>query len=429
VADVLDLSELEVVAKVGELDRANLHEGQEVSIALDAIPEKKFRGKIKGMSGTASANVFSGDPAKKFDVIFSIDMRELLKTLNVKPDQIEKIMATAERNAKRAPSPSSTGMFAMMSGGGMPRMAGGAEVGPPQMFPTGMQGSDTSAQGGEGQQGGGRGMRGMRGEGRGEGRGGEGRGGEGRGGEGRMRFGGDLSPEDQQKMREALQKELNGRSMRDLSPEDRQAIFAKVRAAIGGGAGKTGETKTGEAKADAKGGPAPAAEEGEGGRRRGGMRMGGPAGADMPGGNPLDLLRMSAMASQRFTQQDRDNAKLPRPPEEDSGLDVLLRPGLLADVEITVEKIPNALHVPAQAVFERNGKSVVFVRTGKGFQERPVQLVKRSESIMVLSGGVNPGETIAMGDPFAPKDGKKGDKKSGGGGASPMGGMPAGGGK
>ena len=30
VADVLDLSEFEVVARVGELDRANLHEGQDV---------------------------------------------------------------------------------------------------------------------------------------------------------------------------------------------------------------------------------------------------------------------------------------------------------------------------------------------------------------------------------------------------------------
>ena len=30
VADMLDLSEMEIVAKVGELDRANLHEGQDV---------------------------------------------------------------------------------------------------------------------------------------------------------------------------------------------------------------------------------------------------------------------------------------------------------------------------------------------------------------------------------------------------------------
>ena len=36
VADVLDLSEVEVLAKVGELDRANLKEGQEVMMQLDA---------------------------------------------------------------------------------------------------------------------------------------------------------------------------------------------------------------------------------------------------------------------------------------------------------------------------------------------------------------------------------------------------------
>ena len=53
VADVLDLSEMEIIAKVGELDRANLREGQEVKFVLDAIPDQAFHGKIKGMSGTA----------------------------------------------------------------------------------------------------------------------------------------------------------------------------------------------------------------------------------------------------------------------------------------------------------------------------------------------------------------------------------------
>ncbi len=51
------------------------------------------------------------------------------------------------------------------------------------------------------------------------------------------------------------------------------------------------------------------------------------------------------------------SARLPLPPEEDSQVQVLLRPGLLADVEIMVEKIPDALHVPAQAVFQKNGKT------------------------------------------------------------------------
>jgi multidrug efflux pump subunit AcrA (membrane-fusion protein) len=109
-------------------------------------------------------------------------------------------------------------------------------------------------------------------------------------------------------------------------------------------------------------------------------------------------------------------------------LDVLLRPGLLADVEIIVEKIPNALHVPVQAVFDKNGKQVVYVKTGGKFEERAVRVAKRSESTMVLAGGVKPDETVALADPYAQKTGKKkeADKK---GGANPMGGaVPAGGG-
>src|SRR6266852_7904622 len=103
VADVLDLSEFEVVARVGELDRANLHEGQDVTIQLDAVPAKRFRGKIKSMSGSASANIFSGDPGKKFDVVFSIDMQRLLEALGAKPEEVKRIIETAERNSKKTP--------------------------------------------------------------------------------------------------------------------------------------------------------------------------------------------------------------------------------------------------------------------------------------------------------------------------------------
>jgi hypothetical protein len=217
-------------------------------------------------------------------------------------------------------------------------------------------------------------------------------------------------------MQALMEKELGGKNLRDLSPEQRQAVTAKVRAAMGG-----------DAKGDARKAEAGKQGEGRGGDEKGGgMRVGRSATPDMPGGNPLDLLRMAAAASQRFTEQDRANAKLPVAPGEDSELQVLLRPGLLADVEIVVEKIPNALHVPAQAVFEKDGKAVVYVQKGQRFEERPVQLVKRSESVMVLAGGVQPGEVIAMGDPNARRDAKKGDKKSGGGA---MGVMPSGGGK
>jgi len=126
-----------------------------------------------------------------------------------------------------------------------------------------------------------------------------------------------------------------------------------------------------------------------------------------------------------YTDEDRKNAKLPLPPEQDSQVQALLRPGLLADVEIVVEKIPDALHVPAQAVFNKNGKFTVYVQKNGKFEAREVQLMKQSESMMVLAGGVQPGETIAMADPTDKGDKKKkgGDSKSQG---NPMGSMPSG---
>jgi multidrug efflux pump subunit AcrA (membrane-fusion protein) len=128
-----------------------------------------------------------------------------------------------------------------------------------------------------------------------------------------------------------------------------------------------------------------------------------------------------------WTEEERTNAKLPIPPEQDSQVQALLRPGLLSDVEIVVEKIPDVLHVPTQAVFTRNGKPTVFVQQKNGkFEPREVQLQKQSESLMVLASGVRPGEVIALADPTSDKSDKKkaADKKSGP--SNPMGGMPGG---
>ena len=205
VADVLDLSEMEVIAKVGELDRANLNEGQEALLALDALPDKKLHGKIKSLSGTASSNVFSFDPAKKFDVVFSIEMKELLSALGAKPDQIQKILATAEANRKKplsqaAPSPMMMAGSGAMMGGGTQGGGGNVAV---------MQGPGGGAPGGSdaGGQGGGQRMFVA----------GGGPGGPGGGFQ-------QLSPEQQQRMREAFQKALNGRNIQDLSQDERRQI-------------------------------------------------------------------------------------------------------------------------------------------------------------------------------------------------------------
>ncbi len=135
-------------------------------------------------------------------------------------------------------------------------------------------------------------------------------------------------------------------------------------------------------------------------------------------------MRRAAAAASQFSEEDREKAKLPLPPEEDSQVQVLLRPGLLADVEIIVEKIPNAIHIPVQAVFESEGKPVVYVKVGNTFEPRIITPLKRSESTMVVSSGIKPGEIVALSDPTAKKGGNSEQKQSGTKGAA----MPVGGG-
>ena len=63
----------------------------------------------------------------------------------------------------------------------------------------------------------------------------------------------------------------------------------------------------------------------------------------MGAGNPADMMRGGgggggggggARNGSAFTKDERNNAKLPIPPEQDSQVQALLRPGLLSDVEI-----------------------------------------------------------------------------------------------
>ena len=138
-------------------------------------------------------------------------------------------------------------------------------------------------------------------------------------------------------------------------------------------------------------------------------------------------MAMMGSGGSHYTDEERKNAALPLPPEQDSQLQVLLRPGLLADVQITVEKLPNVVHVPAQAVFQKNGQNIVYVQQRNGrFEARKVELNKQSESMMVLKSGVEPGEVVALGDPQADKNAKKKEEKSSSSTSNPMSSMPGG---
>lgn len=404
VADIMDLSEIEIWAKVGELDRANLKEGQNAVIQLDAVPDQRFRATIKTLSGTASSDVFSGDPSKKFDVVFSVDMRQLLGGLGMKAGDIDRIMATAEANAKKAAAAPSAGRGGDDAGGRGRRGGDGQGGG----MGRGGQGADQQGprQGGD-QQG-----RGQGGDAQGRGQGGGGN-----------RFA-NLSEADRAKMQELRQKMQAAANddERAKVQKELQDLMAKNGITMGGRGGDGQGRGQGAGRGDAQAGASGFGGFGGGGGGQGrGQGRGGRGGDAL--GDPLQMFMARGRGNSPYTDEDRKNAKLPLPPQQDSQVQVLLRPGLLADVEIEVEKIPDVLHVPAQSVFNKNGVYTVFVQGKDGkFTPREVKLVKQSESMMVLASGVQPGETIAMADPTAKKNEKNADKK--GSSNNPMGGMP-----
>jgi HlyD family secretion protein len=63
-----------------------------------------------------------------------------------------------------------------------------------------------------------------------------------------------------------------------------------------------------------------------------------------------------------------------------------LRPGFTAHVEILGEKVKQALWIPRQAVFEKDGKPTVYVKSGGGFLPRPIQIRFYFEGTAVISG-------------------------------------------
>ena len=80
--------------------------------------------------------------------------------------------------------------------------------------------------------------------------------------------------------------------------------------------------------------------------------------------------------------------------------DPRLRAGSTVRLMIDGRDIPNALQVPRQAVFEKSGKTFVYVRKGDRFERRDVKVTNSTESRAAVTG-VDDGDVIALIDPDA----------------------------
>jgi hypothetical protein len=94
--------------------------------------------------------------------------------------------------------------------------------------------------------------------------------------------------------------------------------------------------------------------------------------------------------------------------------DPRLRPGFEAQLSILGDHLTKAVSLPAEAVFEHDGKKVVYCERGRGFEMQEVKVRALSEGRAILEG-VPVGTVVALVNPDKKRSGKPKD----GGSATP----------
>jgi HlyD family secretion protein len=81
--------------------------------------------------------------------------------------------------------------------------------------------------------------------------------------------------------------------------------------------------------------------------------------------------------------------------------DARFKPGISGQVTVVVDRVENALTLPSQALFLRSGKNVAYVWRGNQFEEREIEVGRRSGDKILVAKGLNAGEQVALSDPTA----------------------------
>ena len=79
-----------------------------------------------------------------------------------------------------------------------------------------------------------------------------------------------------------------------------------------------------------------------------------------------------------------------------------LRPGMNGSIDVIVNKLPDALSIPAKALFTRNGKPTVYVAEKNGYSPREVELLARNPDEVAVKG-LAAGATVTLVEPAAEK--------------------------
>jgi multidrug efflux pump subunit AcrA (membrane-fusion protein) len=79
--------------------------------------------------------------------------------------------------------------------------------------------------------------------------------------------------------------------------------------------------------------------------------------------------------------------------------DARLKPGMTAQLTVVVDRVSDALTIPVEASFQKSGQTVAYVWQGSKFQERVIEVERRSRDRILVAKGLHAGDRVALKDP------------------------------
>lgn len=83
----------------------------------------------------------------------------------------------------------------------------------------------------------------------------------------------------------------------------------------------------------------------------------------------------------------------------------MMKPGTRVHAVLDIENRPRAFAIPRQALFEKDGRKIVYRRSGSSFVAAPVEIASSSAGRIVVTKGLSDGDVIALVDPTEKKNG------------------------
>ena len=79
--------------------------------------------------------------------------------------------------------------------------------------------------------------------------------------------------------------------------------------------------------------------------------------------------------------------------------DSRFKPGITGQVTVIVDRVADAVTIPAQALFQKSGHSVAYIWRGTQFEERDIDVARRSSDKIMIAKGLRDGDQVALKDP------------------------------